>query len=512
MENQPLPVDHCHPRGSRLPAGSLEPEGSTRRLFRTPQLRLMTHLDTPGTSGDVLSHCRKKDASTADNMRPRNPVKRRKERDDEENESVSSESTIIADDNDTGDLMDDNEDGFILVEHRRKRSTGVPVLLTPKDETCRLQQQNPLHLSSAISAAAGGKLLRHHFTARGGLRVEIAEEEAVRRLLKVKNLCGIEVQASVSATYLQNHGLIRGVPEWYSDAQLLDYLAPEGVIAVRRLFHRHGQPGAAAITTDKVLLTFRPNTERPSQVNLGFTRHDVVEHVVPPPRCFKCQAIGHVAKYCKGETKCKKCGGPHDITSCSKEVTVKCANCGDPHPASYVNCKVRLAALARTKAFLRGPKPQQQEVKFSAGPDDFPRLSPIEDASSETPTIFQPGKPRNNSRRKPKKPGGKSYRAALLDARPNDCGVIPSKETVTPAGSRTSTSGGTSGSTEESKVIKASPASTTLPEREDAAESPKMTIVKAVFATIRKVMEGLPAGEVKTALKGILCLEAILAL
>ncbi|KAG0421780.1 hypothetical protein HPB47_002374, partial [Ixodes persulcatus] len=117
--------------------------------------------------------------------------------------------------------MDDNEDDFILVEHRRKRSTGVPVLLTPKDETCRLQQQNPLHLSSAISAAAGGKLLRHHFTARGGLRVEVAEQEA-----------------------------------WYSDAQLLDYLAPEGVIAVRRLFHRHGQPGAAAIATDKVLLTF----------------------------------------------------------------------------------------------------------------------------------------------------------------------------------------------------------------------------------------------------------------
>ncbi|KAG0436556.1 hypothetical protein HPB47_017884, partial [Ixodes persulcatus] len=175
---------------------------------------------------------------------------------------TARESTIIADDSDTGDLMDDNEDDFILVEHRRKRSTGVPV----------------------------------------------AEQEAVRRLLKVKNLCGIEVQAYVSTTYLQNHGLVKGVPEGYSDAQLSDYLAPEGVIAVRHLFHRHGQPGAAAIATDKVLLTFRPNTEKPSQVNLGFTKHDVVEHVVAPPRCFKCQAIGHVAKYCKGETKCKKCG------------------------------------------------------------------------------------------------------------------------------------------------------------------------------------------------------------
>lgn len=165
VEIQPLPVDHCRSRGSRPPTGSLEPEGSTIALHNVER---MTHLDKPGTSGDALSQCRKKDALTVGNLRPRNPVKRRKEREDEDNESVSSESTIIADDSDTGDLMDDNEDEFILVEHRRKRSTGVPVLLTPEDETCRLQQQNPLYLSSAISAAA---YLQHTYKITDSSRV-----------------------------------------------------------------------------------------------------------------------------------------------------------------------------------------------------------------------------------------------------------------------------------------------------------------------------------------------------
>lgn len=135
--------------------------------------------------------------------------------------------------------MDDsrgNEDGFTLVEHRRKRSTGVPVLLVLKDETCRLQQRNILHLSSAIHATTGGKVLRHHFTAHAGLRLEVTKQDAANRVLKMKTLCGVEVQVSVSTVYLQNCGLTKGVPRLYSATQLLDYLAPQGVISVRRLF------------------------------------------------------------------------------------------------------------------------------------------------------------------------------------------------------------------------------------------------------------------------------------
>lgn len=104
----------------------------------------------------------------------------------------------------------DNKDEFILVEHRRKRITKVPVLLIPKDGTCHLQKKNPLPLCSAIIAVANEKMPHHHFAACGGLRIGVAKQEAASRLLSIETFCEIEVQASVSMFYLQNYGLVKG--------------------------------------------------------------------------------------------------------------------------------------------------------------------------------------------------------------------------------------------------------------------------------------------------------------
>ena len=186
----------------------------------------------------------------------------------------AAEIITMEQDSTEGDL-----EGFILVTHRRERTTGVPVLLTPADETQRLQQQNPLRLSTEVNMAAGGPILRHQFTARGGLLVEVAEVSSVNRLMQVNTLGGIPVQVTIPNTYLQNFGMIKGVPLWYTDAQLVECLQPEGVIAARRPYRRRGKPCQAAKPTDRVVLTFRSNTERPSKVNLGFTRHEVEEYI-----------------------------------------------------------------------------------------------------------------------------------------------------------------------------------------------------------------------------------------
>ncbi|KAM7312104.1 uncharacterized protein ISCGN_009009 [Ixodes scapularis] len=197
-------------------------------------------------------------------------------------------------------------EGFILVQHRMQRTTGVPVLLTPSNETQRLQQLNPLMLSTDVNTAAGGPIIRHQFTARGGLLVEVAEVSSVNKLMQVQTLGGIPVQVTIPTTYLQNFGLIKGVPLWYTDAQLAEFLQSEGVVAARRHYRRRGKPGDAATPSDRVVLTFRSNTERPSKVNLGFTRHEVAEYIEAPPRCYNCQALGHIAKYCKQSPKCKR--------------------------------------------------------------------------------------------------------------------------------------------------------------------------------------------------------------
>lgn len=54
-------------------------------------------------------------------------------------------------------------------------------------------------------------------------------------------------------------------------------------------------------------------------------------------RCFKCQRFGHMAGSCNGGRRCAKCGGDHDIVSCSVPAP-KCCNCGGSHMASSKEC------------------------------------------------------------------------------------------------------------------------------------------------------------------------------
>ncbi|XP_029831964.2 uncharacterized protein LOC115316666 [Ixodes scapularis] len=295
-------------------------------------------------------------------------TKRRKGDGDDEEISV----------NDHPEKMEETEAGedseFTLVQHRRQRTTGVPVLLTPVQEDKRLQQQNPLKLSAEVETLAGAPIVRHRFTARGGLLLDVSEVPTVHRLLKVHSLCGIPVQATIPKAYLQNFGLIKGVPKWYTDNDLNEFLGPAGVIAARRLYQRRENATDVAQPTDRVVLTFRPNTERPDKINLGFTRHEVTEYIAAPPRCFNCQALGHIAKYCKGKTKCKRCGEPHSSNECPGTLPTKCANCLGDHPASYANCKVRLAALTRKKSFIHGPKLVETQRELPVAQEEYPAL------------------------------------------------------------------------------------------------------------------------------------------
>ncbi|KAG0423122.1 hypothetical protein HPB47_001088 [Ixodes persulcatus] len=149
---------------------------------------------------------------------------------------------------------DDGDDGFTLVQHRRKRTTGIPVLLTPTQESSR-----------ELKAAAGATFVRHRFTAKGGLLFDVTEPATVNRLLKIHTIGEIAVLATIPKAYMQNNGHIEGVPDWYSNSQLTEFLGPIGVIAARRLYQRYGKPGEAAKPTDRVVITFRPNTERPTK-------------------------------------------------------------------------------------------------------------------------------------------------------------------------------------------------------------------------------------------------------
>ncbi|MCH90843.1 SDL-1 protein [Trifolium medium] len=56
-----------------------------------------------------------------------------------------------------------------------------------------------------------------------------------------------------------------------------------------------------------------------------------------PPRCFKCNCLGHLAINCRIDMKkCLKCGKMGHLTADCKNPVVTCYNCGEPgHISTY---------------------------------------------------------------------------------------------------------------------------------------------------------------------------------
>ncbi|KAH7978749.1 hypothetical protein HPB49_006649 [Dermacentor silvarum] len=179
------------------------------------------------------------------------------------------ESTIIEDDNvvNLSDL-DMDEGGFRIVRHRKDRAEGIPVLITAASERADLRQVNPILLYSELETILGGAPVKSHFTAQGALLLDVETEGQANILLETKNIGGIAISARVPHSYMKNTCIVRGVPKWYSDEELLTFLRPQGVFHARRIIRRVQASSSEweSRRTNSVVLTLLqiPNARRRS--------------------------------------------------------------------------------------------------------------------------------------------------------------------------------------------------------------------------------------------------------
>jgi hypothetical protein len=126
-------------------------------------------------------------------------------------------------------------------------------------------------------------------------------------------------------------------------------------------------------------------------------------------QCFKCQAYGHIARYCKRDPRCAYCAGEHLTEKCSRpkdRSVAKCAVCSDPrvatkdikntdHFAFDRECPVRRSHLdiARDNR-INGPQYFPPAYRNNSAPP------PLEERSSE-PTPVEASQATSQRRTRP---------------------------------------------------------------------------------------------------------------
>lgn len=116
-------------------------------------------------------------------------------------------------------------------------------------------------------------------------------------LLMSPEFCPL-VKTRVIDPHMEFSGLIKGVPPPFTDERLVRLLSDQGVVHARRLFSRSEESGTMA--SPRLVVTFPATHARLKVLDLGFTKHRVLDYVEPPRRCFNCQLFGHVSSRCRG--------------------------------------------------------------------------------------------------------------------------------------------------------------------------------------------------------------------
>lgn len=94
-------------------------------------------------------------------------------------------------------------------------------------------------------------------------------EETVNRLLQVNSLAGVDIASTMPAASMAKTAPIKDITTWATVKQIMKALRNQGVTYARRRVRRHVFVADGLLLSTKVVISYKPNTERPDTVSLG---------------------------------------------------------------------------------------------------------------------------------------------------------------------------------------------------------------------------------------------------
>ena len=206
----------------------------------------------------------------------------------------------------------------------------------------------------------------------GTLLIETTRKMQTDILLKSTKFFNLPVEVSPHKSLNSSKGIIRDRNlKGESDENILEYLTPQGVTAVKRFKVKKGND---LVPTNTILLTFN-SVLPPKTLKIFFQIIPVDLYVPNPLRCFNCQKFGHHEDKCPVDigSVCERCGmGNHDHHTNHCKYPTKCVNCGGEHLSRSNECETwkkekEIMKLKVTKnlTYLEARKRFEQKPEFS---------------------------------------------------------------------------------------------------------------------------------------------------
>ena len=156
-----------------------------------------------------------------------------------------------------------------------------------------------------------------------------------------------------------------------TDENILEYLSPQGVTAVKRFKVKKGHD---FVGTNTILVTFN-TVVPPKSLKIFFQIIPVDLYVPNPLRCFNCQKFGYHEDKCPVDigSVCERCGmGDHDHHTNHCQNPTKCVNCGGEHLSRSNECstwkkekEIMRIKVTKNLTYPEARKLYEQKSEFS---------------------------------------------------------------------------------------------------------------------------------------------------
>ena len=251
-------------------------------------------------------------------------------------------------------------------------STGSSVLISYADGT-PFTSANPFSIAAHIRQLIGE--VQSAKPTGSGLLVKTLSSLQTETLICLRDFMGrpaaacMDQQFNYVEAYAHAPALLN-VPR----KEIIDELAPQGVIDVRRLRPR-GQERNPGLR-----IRFR-GLSLPKQLQIGFDELKIRRWTDSPKLCRRCAEHGHLAVHCRSATtRCLRCSGEHHTDDC-QQTKRHCPHCGDAHAAWDRRCPKVREWIGRESA---GPPHHKRSTTKDSGTQTKDDPIPTVSAGSQT--------------------------------------------------------------------------------------------------------------------------------